>query len=1845
MAVRTIGVKITGKDDVMKLQKEVKKLQDAVALVEKSIGKVGGSKSPTFSVKVKLNSSEFNEQYKKLKQKYSEKKITFKSSLNTKGVNEDFKALKDKMQAQSVKVLVNTSSTKKDARHTLTAMRSALSDLEIKAKIGVNKTYFRASVISLKKILDQFEMTLKVKAKMPTLPKQTQKVEVVETKRTKTTPTKPTTKETAKTQVQEVKLDTSKAVKSANELKQTLSSMSSTGFANVLVNGMENVHNRLMKTIEASEKLYKTLIKLSLVEPMRKTLSSVSTLSSQVLRLNSQLENMVRTTILNHMQNAFYTVANSVHNVLASVVEETKEIGDSLVTYKLQMEQVGHSPERINSDLKDLTNYGKTTVYDASDLIQQAGNYTAYGRDDSIELVKALAGLSAHTKDPNESLEHIGLQLNDVLARQKVTWQDVRIMKTWFNAQGSKAVQDILQAQAEQHGYASVGDAMKDNLYTVDDLVNAIKQVGNDPSFQEMVATIATPTQALDNLKENLSNLFIVPDYNDDGSVTDAPFQKAYDSIINFIKAISKAVDDNRLKMGVRAISSDLSKFIDSITHTGNELKKFKVTPLLNSFKQLREEFQKNKKQTDVVSKGILKITNTMINFNKKAGRLGESLPKLFNSIIDNVDAYTRVFAEAIDKGAGNAIAELFEMYANLANLSVDTGVVELLSGFYQDSYTLINEVLTSPSNISQARRVVISLGDFANSLLTMIRTFTVEADAVGYLSSIITTIVDGITSIVKSVNSSVGAEGYKKIFANLLSIVKGIVDNLKSVYSMVISSVLKYAGSGAFKLLADTIIQLLSNVNRIFVAVVTRLGNGDFEQGLETISNTLTMYLQVIVNITDFLAQHPTMSTVLVGAIAYLKLVRPFMQELFSVIEMFNKAKTPGGKLSYILGTSGKQTTAQAVAEGATEAGAGLASTATVAKGAKASEEAVTGIKTAERSVDAINAYENYINSMKELELASKEATKLGKVGISAQKGLAKATYALSPLQRAFTSAPTKLKNGAKMTTTMFKGMSDAFYSSNGIIDGIKSANVARKSSDLAKTVGEFAKGTSFASKAFRVGTSALKGIAPLLGGELLDRYNQSVQKSNASKGVKNAVDYGNAGAQGALIGAGLGSFVPGLGTVAGAVIGGIGGMALKNWTKGLKKQEKDAENAIQKQIEQQETQEGKDMAQALSDHFAQLGQTAIEARRSFSKSIVNDDDEQALQDSISYLNELSQASNSSISQQLRQLGMNAQAVPDGIDEMYVQLNGQLVKWTDLKKQTGLNDEELLGALELVDNAQGQYITYLRDQYGNITTAIQNKTTSAQQRDQQQVTDFIDAVNKRGITIGNLDNATLTDIDAVTQTLEDAINGSYYTVEEKKQALASALANGDEALYNQYMTYKVDDLQNLVQSAIDASKTNTGSAESIKAELIKRYKDVSDLSGKALKQKVKDMADMTVEEIQQEVQEAEANKVKKQAKKDNKKNMNDRVSLVNLSGMLGQLDENIKGVTDKIINDNAQEIDVAIANLQGSDAYGQNVGESSIRDILNKMGIKDKELQDRIIGKIQGGADTLQEAIDSVKTDITGDMEDTKEQLRQRSQDLFNSVLEKVNNGSLTLDQGIQILSDAGVDPALISTEGLGTTAQGLYDGVATKNTETEGKLQEMANKVNEKNTSDIDTNPISTALSNLWDAIKGVGSWVADQIGKIGESVSKTWNNLTGNGKQSKKSKKSKGKWTGGVVEAYRQAGGRIKQSGIKPEYHADGDIIGGIDWKPRGTDTVPTMLTKGEYVLRKKAVDSLGTIFLDKLNNQGAKALETITNNKQVVYNNYYNNNANVTQNIDNKSQYLNGMDGLDRLMRYV
>jgi len=46
------------------------------------------------------------------------------------------------------------------------------------------------------------------------------------------------------------------------------------------------------------------------------------------------------------------------------------------------------------------------------------------------------------------------------------------------------------------------------------------------------------------------------------------------------------------------------------------------------------------------------------------------------------------------------------------------------------------------------------------------------------------------------------------------------------------------------------------------------------------------------------------------------------------------------------------------------------------------------------------------------------------------------------------------------------------------------------------------------------------------------------------------------------------------------------------------------------------------------------------------------------------------------------------------------------------------------------------------------------------------------------------------------------------------------------------------------------------------------------------------------------------------------------------------------------------------------------------------------------------------------------------------------------------------------------------------------------------------------------------------------------------------------------------------------------------------GEIDWAPQGTDTVPAMLTPGEYVLKKSAVKRVGVEKLNAINSGAAR-----------------------------------------------
>lgn len=106
------------------------------------------------------------------------------------------------------------------------------------------------------------------------------------------------------------------------------------------------------------------------------------------------------------------------------------------------------------------------------------------------------------------------------------------------------------------------------------------------------------------------------------------------------------------------------------------------------------------------------------------------------------------------------------------------------------------------------------------------------------------------------------------------------------------------------------------------------------------------------------------------------------------------------------------------------------------------------------------------------------------------------------------------------------------------------------------------------------------------------------------------------------------------------------------------------------------------------------------------------------------------------------------------------------------------------------------------------------------------------------------------------------------------------------------------------------------------------------------------------------------------------------------------------------------------------------------------------------------------------------------------------------------------------------------------------------------------------------------------------------------------------------------------YVATGGYIGANG-RVLYRSRG---GNVGMKPRGTDTVPAMLTPGEYVHNRKAVDFFGIEFMRKVNHLDvagamqelmAKAGHMANVGRQTVINNTYNNNQSVVQNINTNS----------------
>lgn len=157
-----------------------------------------------------------------------------------------------------------------------------------------------------------------------------------------------------------------------------------------------------------------------------------------------------------------------------------------------------------------------------------------------------------------------------------------------------------------------------------------------------------------------------------------------------------------------------------------------------------------------------------------------------------------------------------------------------------------------------------------------------------------------------------------------------------------------------------------------------------------------------------------------------------------------------------------------------------------------------------------------------------------------------------------------------------------------------------------------------------------------------------------------------------------------------------------------------------------------------------------------------------------------------------------------------------------------------------------------------------------------------------------------------------------------------------------------------------------------------------------------------------------------------------------------------------------------------------------------------------------------------------------------------------------------------------------------------------------------------------ISSVVSNLATTLSQNGSF-ATAGSTLGNSFINAFNNAIAN-LDIPDLPEAEGKAKGGLITQYFSKGG----------------------WnvfKPKGTDTVPAMLTPGEFVIKKKAVEKVGVPFLKKINSldlKGAfKDLVSARNNEFTNTTYHKTIIKNTTNNTDNRS--INVYGGNERVQR--
>lgn len=600
-----------------------------------------------------------------------------------------------------------------------------------------------------------------------------------------------------------------------------------------------NLHKAIQDVSSSTFSLSSQMIKLGAINPAKGLLGVFNKVNSTILGIQGNLMGLVGNKITGAIGTAVQSTLGAVRGGISQLKDEANNLGDAMQVYRINMQALGFDEKTTNKSIKRLGDYGKSTVFDATDLLEQASTYTAYGRKDAEQIVKGYAGLLAQTKNPIEGMKTVTEQTAQMLASGVLNQQDYKFIRQRLSALGASRLNAELQKLAESKGADSIISATKKRLITADEYLDVVNKLGNEDTFQNLVNSIITPRQAIANLKETLSNLLVFDDIDEEGNAKPGALNQVYVATRDFIKGITEIVGTEKFKEYVTRLGNAIGGTIKQVNQFGSAWKLTFSKQFTDSIEKFSQAFNEGVKGLDVGAQ-FYNVTKSFLGVLNNTGRqFGTFVRDIVKSGAELVESLAKLASQAITGGALRVLSGIVDIYNNIAKLAVNSEAIRIVSSLFLQVTDTINTVVKSinPSNVTA---ILTALKSFVGSVTSTVAKIATKTNIFNELTNVVKGVLEALSDIVLQIGTFRPSQ-VNSVLQSLRKAILGIVDSIKPLIIELGRGALNVLSSASGQNFFSALQGFVKSVVEMIRSILISIG-GSVEGGLKSILNFFTL-------------------------------------------------------------------------------------------------------------------------------------------------------------------------------------------------------------------------------------------------------------------------------------------------------------------------------------------------------------------------------------------------------------------------------------------------------------------------------------------------------------------------------------------------------------------------------------------------------------------------------------------------------------------------------------------------------------------------------------------------------------------------------------------------------------------------------------------------------------------------------------------------------------------------------------------------------------------------------------------------------------------------------------------